>query len=106
MRVISKKSLKTFWEKHPQSQQQLWAWHKEMEEGKWMNHNELKLQYANASVINTKRVVFNIHGNSYRLVADFEYKLQLIFVVWIGTHKEYDKLGIQNIRYENKTHKK
>ena len=106
MRVIAKKSLRIFWEKHPQSEQQLWAWHKEMEEGKWTNDNELKLQYANASIINTKRVVFNIHGNSYRLVADFEYKLQIIFIVWIGTHKEYDRLSIKNIHYENKTNKK
>ena len=62
-------------------------------------HNELKEQIRNASVIGDKRVVFNIHGNKYRLVVDIGYRLQIIFIVWTGTHKAYDKIDAKTIEY-------
>lgn len=65
------------------------------------NTNELKLKYRNASIISSKRVVFNIKGNNYRLIVDIEYKLKIVFIVWFGTHKEYDNIDAKTIRYEN-----
>jgi len=59
----------------------------------------LKKQYRNASIITSKRVVFNIKGNSYRLVVDVEYKLGIVFIVWLGTHKEYDNINMKEIKY-------
>ena len=100
MRVIAMQTLKKFFSKHKNAKQQLLAWYAEMIQGEWKNHNELKKQFRNASVINTKRVVFNIHGNDYRLIVDFEYKWQLIFIIWIGMHKQYDKIDIKAINYE------
>lgn len=58
---------------------------------------ELKEQYRNASVLSQKRVVFNIHGNHYRLVVDIEYRLKIVFLVWFGSHEEYDKIDARRI---------
>ena len=59
----------------------------ETEAAQWNNPNELNQQYKCASILNDKRVVFNIHGNSFRLIVDIEFRLRIIFVVWFGTHK-------------------
>lgn len=99
MRVILRKTLISFWKKYPDSKQSLKSWFDEVQNANWKTANELKMQYRNASIITKKRVVFNIKGNHYRLVIDIEYKLRIIFIVWIGTHKEYDKLNIKEINY-------
>ncbi|MEO9022985.1 MAG: type II toxin-antitoxin system HigB family toxin [Ginsengibacter sp.] len=69
----------------------------------WKNSNELKAQFRNASVISGKKIVFNIHGNKYRLIVDIEFHLKIIFIVWIGTHAEYDKIDAKTVVYD-KTH--
>ncbi len=99
MRVIAVSTLKKIWEKYPAAEQSIWSWHEEAEKAEWNNLNELKEQYRNASVLNDKRVVFNIHGNSFRLIIDIEYRLKISFIVWFGTHKEYDKIDAKNISY-------
>jgi len=105
MRIIAIKTLKGFWEEFPQAKQALLAWYEETEAANWSNPNELKLQYRNASVISDKRIVFNIHGNSYRLIVDIEYRLKIVFVVWFGTHVQYNKVDIKKASYA-KTDKK
>ncbi len=77
------------------------AWVYEVRYSIWNNANELKLKYRNASIISSKRVVFNIRGNEYRLIVDIECKLKIIFVVWLGTREEYDKIDAKTIRYED-----
>jgi mRNA interferase HigB len=57
--------------------------------------------YRNASIISGKRVVFNIHGNEFRLVVDIEYRLKIVFIIWFGTHQEYAKLNIKTLTYGN-----
>ena len=99
MRIISRNTLKRFWKIHNDSEQPLKFWYNEVNNSFWKNPNELKHQFKNASVINNKRVVFNIKGNDYRLVADVEYNLKIIFIVWVGTHTNYDKLNIEKIKY-------
>ncbi len=88
-----------FWKKYAKAEQSLKSWFDEANNAKWSSPNELKKQYRNASIINNKRVVFNIKGNDYRLVVDIEYKIGIIFIVWIGTHKEYDKINVKEIKY-------
>lgn len=105
MRVIAVKTLKEYWRKFPQAEQPLLAWHEEAHVANWDNPNELKAQYRNASILTDKRVVFNIHGNTYRLIVDIEYRLKIVFIVWFGTHKEYDKVDAKNVSYV-KTDKK
>lgn len=105
MRIIAIKTLKEYWEEFPQAEQSLLSWHEEANAAEWNNPNELKSQYRNASILTDKRVVFNIHGNSYRLIVDIEYRLKIVFIVWFGTHKEYDKINAKEVSYV-KTNKK
>lgn len=100
MRIIAIKTLKSFWEKFPNAQQALFAWNEEVEKAYWDTPNALKSQFRNASVITNKRVVFNIHGNTYRLVVDVEYRYKIVFVVWFGTHAEYDKIDVKKLNYD------
>jgi mRNA interferase HigB len=99
MRVISVRTLKDYCSEFPQAEQALLSWHEEAEAANWNNPNELKFQYHNASVLTDKRVVFNIHGNTYRLIVDIEYRLKIVFVVWFGTHKQYDKIDAKKVSY-------
>jgi len=99
MRIIAAKTLKLYAKKNKEAEQSLLIWYHEIAKVKWNNHNDLKQQFGNASVLSSKRVVFNIHGNKYRLVVDIEYYLKIIFIVWIGTHKEYDKIDAKKVAY-------
>ncbi len=105
MRVIAVKTIKHYWEKYPETKQALLAWYEEAESAEWDNPNMLKLQYKNASILNKKRVAFNIHGNDFRLIVDIEYRLKIVFIVWFGTHKQYDKIDAKKVSYD-KAHKK
>ena len=79
----------------------LLAWISEVKYSEWSNPNELKLKYKNASIISSKRVVFNIKGNGYRLIVDIEYNLKIVFIAWFGTHKEYNKIDAKEVSYES-----
>lgn len=99
MRIIAVKTLKNYITDFHSAEQALLSWYEEVSIAQWNNPNELKSQYKNASVISTKRVVFNIHGNTYRLIVDIEYRLKIVFVVWFGTHKQYDDINAKTISY-------
>jgi mRNA interferase HigB len=105
MRVIAVKTLKEYWEEFPQAKQSLLSWYEEAETANWTNPNDLKAQYGNASILTDKRVVFNIHRNTYRLIVDIEYRLKIVFIVWFGTHSRYDKIDAKKVSYV-KTDKK
>ena len=98
MRIISRRTLTNYWERNPETEQALKSWFDEVSNALWTSPNELKEQYCNASIITSKRVVFNIKGNNYRLAVDIEYRIGIVFIVWIGTHKEYDKLNVRKIK--------
>lgn len=100
MRIIALKTLKLYIEKYPLSAGALKSWNEEVSEADWKSPNELKSQFKNASLIGKKRVIFNIHGNMFRLIMDVEYKFKLVFVVWFGTHKEYDKIDAHAIEFD------
>jgi mRNA interferase HigB len=100
MRVIATKTLKRYWNEYPLEKQSLFAWYEEVEEAEWNSPNSLKKQYRNASIISDKRVIFNIHGNSFRLIVDIEYRLKIVFIVWFGTHKQYDKINVKKVNYD------
>ncbi|HEY4061267.1 MAG TPA: type II toxin-antitoxin system HigB family toxin [Puia sp.] len=105
MRVIAVKTLKEYCVAFPGAEQVLLAWYEEAEAAQWNNPNELKHQYRNASILTDKRVIFNVHGNSFRLIVDIEYRLKIVFIVWFGTHKQYDKIDAEKVSYV-KTNKK
>ena len=97
MRVISRKALREFWEKHPDSQQPLRAWYANVKRATWKTSADVKIAYRNASFVANNRVVFNIKGNHYRLVAAIDYKYSVIYIRFIGTHQEYDKIDVATI---------
>jgi len=99
MRIISRSTLIKYWKKYPETEQPLKAWYDEVLNADWKSPNELKKQYRNASIISNKRVVFNIKGNRYRLIVDVEYRIGIVFIVWLGTHREYDKIDVKEIKY-------
>ena len=105
MRIIAISTLRNYWTEHRLAEQSLKSWIQETEKSNWKNSAELKSKFRNASIINSKRVVFNIRGNDYRLIVDVEYRLKIIFMVWIGAHTEYDKIHVKTIAY-GKTNKK
>jgi mRNA interferase HigB len=99
MRIIAFRSLREFFEKpeYADSESSLRSWYHDVKTADWKNSNELKEQYKNASTIGDGRVVFNIKGNDYRLVVAIDYEFQVVFVRFIGTHKQYDKIDAKKI---------
>ena len=97
MRVISKKILREFWTKHADSEQQLKAWFHETLKAEWKNPMDIKREYPIASIIADNRVVFNICGNKYRLIVKINYEYGQVWVRFIGTHPEYDKINATKV---------
>ncbi len=97
--IVALRTLKEHWEKprRGDSEQQLKAWYQEAKKAKWKTPNEVKEQYKNASIVGNNRIVFNICGNKYRLVVRVNYETQWIFIRFVGTHKEYDKVDVTTI---------
>ena len=97
MRIIAIKALKEFWEKHSDAEQPLRAWYAEAKNADWKKPADITKLYRSASILTNDRVVFNIKGNDYRLVAAINYEFNIIYVRFIGTHKEYDKINAKEI---------
>lgn len=97
MRVIAVATLKKFWEKYPDVEQPLKAWHDEVINAHWQQPADIKRSYASASVLKNRRVVFHIKGNEYRLVVSIAYKLQLVYVKFVGTHQQYGRVDAQTV---------
>ena len=96
-RIIAKRTLREYWEKHADCEQYLKTWFDTARTSKWSSPSDIKKTYANASILKNGRVVFNIKGNSYRLVIKFNYGKQWAFVRFIGTHSGYDKIDADTI---------
>lgn len=92
MRVISTKHIKDFYENHADSEQPLKSWLDEAKKAKWNTPQDIKDKYSSVSFVGNNRVVFNIKGNSYRLVAAIAYSFGAVYVKFIGTHAEYDEI--------------
>lgn len=99
MRIIAFRTLREFWEnpEFADSEISLRAWYHDAKSSDWKNANELKHRYKNASIVGDGRVVFNIKGNMYRLIVSIDYEFQVIFIRFIGTHKQYDKIDAKKI---------
>ena len=96
-RIFAKSTLRQFWERRPDSEQYLKTLYDTAMNSDWKTPNDVKKSYANASILKDSRVVFNIKGNSNRLVAKFYFQKQWIFIRFIGTHSEYDKIDANTI---------
>ncbi len=99
MRIISRGTLRDFWDKkeHRSSEQPLKAWLAEAKKAQWSTPQEIKNKFRNASFIGGNRVVFNIKGNDYRLVVQIQYAAKIAWIKFIGTHKEYDQVDVETV---------
>jgi mRNA interferase HigB len=97
MRIISVRALREFWERHPQAELPLRNWHAEASHAAWKTPADIKAAHRNASFLPGGRVVFNIKGNDFRLVVAVRYTLGLMFVRFVGTHAEYDRIDAATI---------
>ncbi len=99
MRIIAKSTLRAFYEQpnYQDSKSALEAWHYEVSKAEWSNPNEIKSQYKSASIVGSNKVVFNICGNKYRLIVKINYLANIVFIKFIGTHKQYDKMKVEEL---------
>jgi len=97
VRVIAKSALRGFWESHPDAEQPLRAWHAEAKAAAWKTPADAKAKYRSASILRGGRVVFNIGGNKYRLIVKINYPFQVIYIRFLGTHREYDRIDAETV---------
>ena len=97
MRVFSKKILRDYWEKHAAAKAGLQAWYEEALRVEWQSPADIKRTHANASILVDNRVVFNIQGNAYRLVVKIHYDRGFVYVRFVGSHAEYDRIDAETV---------
>jgi mRNA interferase HigB len=98
MRIIAKRTLQHFWELYPSSKQQLLAWYQVFDKNTFDNSNGVKSVFGSADFVGNNKVVFNICGNHYRLIVKINYVTQIVYILFVGTHNEYDNLkDIKNL---------
>ena len=106
MRIIARSTLNGFVVNRVDSRlrtsvkKHLDAWYAEVEKAAWNDPAELKAQFRSASIVSGERVVFNIKGNDYRLVVAINFHFQVLLIIWLGTHREYDKIDVTKVAYE------
>ena len=97
MRIIARKMLRDFWLNHADAEQPLRAWFSEATKADWASPAEVKAAYPSASILEGNRMVFDIKGNTYRIVTKINYPYRVIYTRFIGTHAQYDKINAETI---------
>lgn len=97
MRIITSRTLRSYWEKRADAEQPLKSWYAIASAADWSTSHDVKATYGNASIVGDNRVVFNIGGNKHRLIVRFDYPRRLGFVRFVGTHREYDKVDASTV---------
>jgi mRNA interferase HigB len=100
MNIIAKGTVLYYIDKYPKAKTALLTWYHEFAKTNFRNFNELKAVYGNASIVANNRVIFNIKGNDFRLVASVNFRQLAAYVIWFGTHKEYDKIDTSKISFD------
>jgi mRNA interferase HigB len=97
MRVIARKTIRDFYEQHADSKTPLEAWFHEAVAARWRGPQDIKHRYPSADILPDNRVVFNIKGNTYRLIVKIHYNTGITYIRFVGTHAEYDKIDATTI---------
>jgi mRNA interferase HigB len=106
MRIIARRTLREFaaaraeHKDHQVLKAALDAWFDEVSKARWRNAAEIKRHYATASVVNAERIVFNIKGNAYRLVVAVDFEKRIVWIKWLGTHRDYDRIDVTKVTHE------
>jgi mRNA interferase HigB len=105
MRVISRRTLREFvegrrgYKDHAGLKAALDAWFDEVKKARWASAADVKRSYATASIVSADRIVFNVKGNDYRLVVATDFDKGIVWIKWIGTHKDYDKIDVKGVQH-------
>ena len=97
MRIIAKRTLREFWERHPDARLPLEHWHREVRRAEWDTPAQVMRQWPRVSIVGRNRVVFRIKGNQYRLVVEIFYPGRQVYIRFIGTHAEYDLVDVEEV---------
>ncbi len=97
MKILKRKTLQDFWTKHANAKGPLQAWFAEVNKANWNDTTDIKAKYSSADFVAGNRVIFNIGGNNYRLIVKVAYKAGIVYIRFIGTHAEYDKIDAETI---------
>jgi mRNA interferase HigB len=105
MRIIARRTLKEFVERHRGHKDHsalkaaLDAWFEEVRKARWSSASDVKRSYATASTVSADRIVFNIKGNDYRLVVATDFEKSIVWIKWIDTHRDYDKIDVKEVQH-------
>ena len=105
MRIIARRTLRKFVEArrghkdHAALKAALDAWFDEVKKARWSSAADVKRSYATASIVSAERGVFNIKGNDYRLVVAVDFEKSIVWIKWIGTHRDYDRIGVKEVQH-------
>jgi mRNA interferase HigB len=99
MNIVTRRTILYYINEYPLAANSLKTWYDELSKNEYKNFNELKNIYGNASIIANNRVVFNIKGNSFRLIVSFNFETRNLYVIWFGTHSAYDKIDAPNVKH-------
>jgi mRNA interferase HigB len=97
VRIIAKRTLGEFWRRVPQAKEPLSAWHADAHKADWASPEAIRRRYRSASILRNNRVVFNIAGNRYRLVVRINYDYRVVYIRFVGTHAEYDRIDAETV---------
>lgn len=97
MRIIAKRTLREFWETHPDAKDSLEAWHSAVRRADWDSPNKVIRQYARAGIVGSDRVVFRLRGGRYRLIVSVNYVKRIVFIRFVGTHSEYERINAEEV---------
>ena len=102
MKILVKKTILYYIKVYPLAKIPLLVWYNEFSKLEFNTFNALKKIYGNVSIVNNSRVIFNIKGNDFRLVVSVNFQQNACYVIWFGTHKEYDKINVETIAFDTK----
>jgi len=106
MRIIARRTLRNFVQSLAGHQDQnavkaaLDDWYEKARKATWNTSADVKRSFAKASIVSAERVVFNIKGGGYRLITAVDFEKSIVWIKWIGTHKDYDKIDARQVKYE------
>lgn len=101
MNIIARGTISYYTKKYPTSKTALLTWYNEFLKASFHNFNEVKEMFGSASIVANNRVIFNIKGNDFRLIVSVNFKQLATYIIWFGTHKEYDKINVEKIAFDN-----
>lgn len=97
MRIIARRTLREFWERHPDVEEPLKIWISEVKKADWKKPADIKSLYHHASFVGSDRVVFNIKGNKYPLVTAVDYRYGIVYIRFVGLHRDYDRIDAATV---------